>query len=112
MGTARFAHALASVMSTSILANVSAPSRTASRVLRIAVRQHTGLPTVHFLIRNVSNKMDNVGDGLGVKNLYALSRTCRRQPHHANAAAPTRLTISMGSSEGAQLFATLAIYVD
>ena len=97
MGTARFAHALASVMSTSILTNVSAPSRTASRVLRIAVRQHTGLPTVHFLIRNVSNKMDNVGDGLGVKKPYALTRTCRRQPHHPNAAAPTGLTMPMGS---------------
>jgi len=50
-----------------------------------------------FLNRNVSNKMDNVGDGLGVKKLYALTRTCRRQLHHAIAAAPTGLTMPMGS---------------
>ena len=54
-------------------------------------------PDGSFLIRNVFNKMDNVGDGLGVKKPYALTRTCRRQPHHPNAAAPTGLTMPMGS---------------
>jgi hypothetical protein len=49
------------------------------------------------MIRNVSNKMDIVGDGLGVKKLYALTLTCRRQLHHASAAAPTGLTMLMGS---------------
>ena len=48
VGTARFAHAFTSVMPTSILATVSVQSRTASRGLRIAVRRHTGLPTIYF----------------------------------------------------------------
>ena len=48
VGIARFAHASASVMSTSILTTVSVPSRTASRVLRLAVRRHACLPTVYF----------------------------------------------------------------
>ena len=50
-----------------------------------------------LLIGNVFNKMDNVGDGLGVKKIYALTRTCRRQPHRANAAASTGVTTPMGS---------------
>ena len=41
--------------------------------------------------------MDNVGDGLGAKKIYALTRTCRRQPHRANAAASTGVTTPMGS---------------
>ena len=62
-----------------------------------------------LLIGNVFNKMDNVGDGLGVKKIYALTRTCRRQPHRANAAAPTGVTRPHGQP-CAQLFAKLAVY--
>jgi hypothetical protein len=53
--------------------------------------------------------MDNVGDGLGVKKIYALTRTCRRQPHRANAAASTGVTRPHGQP-CAQLFAKLAVY--